>query len=146
MTKDRAPVLARVVEAKVVLTPIGMILESTMLELPIHHPYARVIEHITMPDHAHTLIEIEKHVIDQNPSYHRFQHVPAGSVMTMVGGVKAATTREARIKRLWSSSDALWQPSFYESIVSSDDIEKVRKYIRNNPQRLIDKMRRQERQ
>ena len=65
----------------------------------------------------------------------RFGEHDAGSVSSIVGTYKAATTRQARRLGLWAEGP-LWQGRFHDRVVRSDaEADHVRQYIVENPAR-----------
>ena len=68
----------------------------------------------------------------------RFGEHDAGSVSSIVGAFKAATTRQARRLGLWAGG-SLWQGRFHDRVVRSDaEADRIRRYITENPARWAD--------
>jgi putative transposase len=103
------------------LSAIGVIVDEEWKRLPESFPTIRIDEHVVMPNHLHAIIVT-------GPSTDK--PVTLG---TIIRRFKSGTT--TRIKRELSDPEAApWQRGYHEHVVgSSDDLERVRRYIRANP-------------
>jgi len=130
-TKDKIHFFGEVIDGKVVLSGIGKAAESFWNDIPVHFPFVRLDEYIIMPNHVHGIIVIDRDVGKcHGMSPNKFSSPVAGSLSTIINHFKGA------VKRWTNKQDVgfYWQTRFYEHIVRSEDsLNKIRKYIRNNP-------------
>ena len=132
-TYERRCVFGRVRGRSVLLSEAGQIVEEEWLRTAERRPYVVLDSHVIMPNHVHGLIVIQEHAraagltTSSGPKRH--------SLSSVVGGFKAAASR--RIALLTDQDrHALWQRSYYERVVRSDDeLRSIREYIANNPVR-----------
>ena len=103
--------------------------------LPGKYQGIELDEFVIMPDHVHFIIKIEGNV--EKPA-------TLGSV---IGSYKSLTTnawlnyiKEAKLER----SGIIWHRSFYDEIIfDADELESIREYIRNNPEKLKERQSKQ---
>ena len=137
-TYNRACILGEVVEHEVILTPLGMMVESAWQDVPNHYQHVRIDQSIVMPNHIHGIVRIE--LSDRGPARdpgrsptHRNGTAPE-SLAAIVGSFKARVTRQSRRAMMLSAEARLWQRGFYDHAIRSDRaLERIREYIVNNP-------------
>jgi REP element-mobilizing transposase RayT len=93
-------------------TDIGLIVAQYWTEIPAHFPFVELDEFIIMPDHLHGILLFnkgEQSIWQPNKA-----------------GVKTyATSNEIEFQ---------WQPRYYDRVIrNSNDLERIRKYISDNP-------------
>jgi REP element-mobilizing transposase RayT len=113
-------------------------------DLPNHHPGVALDAFVVMPNHVHFVFFLERDSVEQRSRaqqaapLRRRRHaigVDPGALGAIVRSFKARVTRDLRAGG-WSSDNAVWQRNYYEHIVRNDgDLERVRKYIADNPAR-----------
>jgi putative transposase len=150
VTQDRAvlfddPVLRRVVDA-------------FWQRIPQHRPDVALDAWVVMPNHLHGILlvgtsDVDVTRVDREPVSTDVASMtqpsargaaslppavptrgaPAGSLATIVGNLKAVTTR--RINAIRKTPGArVWQRNYYERVVRNErDLEAIRAYIQNNP-------------
>lgn len=125
VTDRRLRSLARVHEEGVELLGCGLVVRRHLELLPGWRPQVEVVDHVVMPDHVHLLLRF-------------LDHVPAG-LGGVVNCLKGGITRE--INRLCGTPAApFWQQNYWERVVRSDaELEKYRRYFRENPARWFAK-------
>ena len=107
---------------------LHQIIEAHWYALPQRFPSVTLNEFVIMPDHIHFIICLDGM---------RKDAPPLGSI---VGAYKSLTTtqwlKHVRMQSL-SWEGTLWQRNYYEEIIfdSSAELEHIRQYIRDNPQR-----------
>lgn len=107
----------------VVLSPIGIIVENTLLEIPYHYVGVSVDHYVIMPDHLHVLLRLQSE--DGRP-------MAAPTVQQIVNQFKGTVTK--RIGK------AVWQKGFHDHIVRDDyDYQTRWQYIDENPRRWLEK-------
>ncbi|MFZ2154065.1 MAG: transposase [Candidatus Moraniibacteriota bacterium] len=122
-TKNREEFFGEIKNGEMALNEIGKIVKEEWLQTSIIHPNILLDEWIIMPNHIHGIIEI-KNV--ETPRW----GVSLGSIINQI---KSICT-----KKIWKSgySDFAWQSRFYDHIIRNDEsLNKIREYIRINPQK-----------
>src|SRR5258706_14278494 len=105
----------------------GQIATDCWLGLPEHYPNVELDDFIVMPNHLHGIIVI---IGDQLV---RARHA-SPLLGRLVGSFKSAAAR--RINQCSDSDDSpVWQRNYYEHVIRSEQaLNRIREYIRNNPQ------------
>lgn len=134
--------------AKIQLSDIGQIADKYWNEIPVHFPHVNLDAFQIMPDHIHGIIQITTlHTPDSGVSIlsgmpgqgdtTAVAETPDSGVSTrpaigiMINLFKRACTIETRNAKLKFA----WQPRFHDHIIRDDDeLQRIRDYIRNNPQ------------
>jgi REP element-mobilizing transposase RayT len=127
-TQDRDQLFGCVANGAVELTKIGGIVAEEWGRTPAVRPNVELDAFIVMPDHLHGIIVIVERD-DQAPvTAAATLRSPAHTIGATVRGLKAAVVRRA--------GAPIWQRNYYEHIIRSDaDLERIRRYIVENPQR-----------
>jgi putative transposase len=121
----RQRLFSRIVENRVSLTSVGRIVEEEWLRIPVMRPRAWLDVFVIMPDHFHGIVGLDR--LDGNVSR------PGGSLASVIGGFKAASTGRYR-HLIRDPNGRLWQRGFYEHWVrGSDQLLRIRRYILDNP-------------
>jgi putative transposase len=116
---------------KVVLTPVGEVVQRCWEEIPTHFGHVALDEFVAMPDHVHGILVLRERPDRVPHARHAYQHTIPGSVGSVVRGYKAAVTRWCRSNGYQSFR---WQRDFYEQVVRDQDaLMAIRGYIRRNP-------------
>jgi REP element-mobilizing transposase RayT len=151
---------------KMILSELGMIAEKFWREIPDHFPNIKLDEFIIMPDHIHGIIIIKTHKLgvltaklgvstnsefQSNPPVQasklgastnsEFQSNPP--VQTPKLGVSTIINQYKRICTITIKTrgfDFAWQSRFHDHIIrTNSELNRIRKYIRENPEKLIRK-------
>lgn len=134
-TLRRRCLFGRVVNGSVRLSTAGKIVEEEWLLTATRRPYIALDAHVIMPNHVHGLIVI------QEPSRSKARcnrGAPPHSLSSVIGNFKAAASRRIAMAA-GDKRFALWQRSYYESIVrNTHELYVIRQYITNNPARWRD--------
>ncbi|MEO0837940.1 MAG: transposase [Cyanobacteria bacterium J06643_5] len=132
-----------VVSGQVQLTPIGEIAQQYFIDIPKYSKYTCIDAYVIMPNHVHGIVVINKptDIAISHPKQTKADIMgnefmsqispKSGSLSAIIRSYKSAVTR-------WCGRngypDFKWQERFYESIIRVDDsIDRIRKYIDNNP-------------
>jgi len=147
-TKNKISYFGEVVNGKMILSELGQIAEKFWLEIPGHFPNIDLDEFIIMPDHIHGIIIIKAPNLgfQSNPSV----QTPKLGVSTAKLGVSTAklgvSTIINQFKRICTITiktrgfDFAWQPLYYDHIIRTRiELYRIRKYICENPEKLIHK-------
>ena len=117
------------VPAQMQFSPIGQIVYNEIQEIENHYTNVKVLKFVVMPNHVHIILQIQLPV----SSYGTDKSVPY-SISSVVGQMKAASSRKSRHQRLLSENQQLWQKSFHDHIIRGEsDYLKIWKYIDENP-------------
>lgn len=109
------------------LNHLGKIIHQVWETTPKHHPVALDIFQI-MPNHIHSIIRL----MGQSPRSGGSR--PAPTLGTIIGLFKSECTKQIR-RTSNSPAMIIWQRNYYESIIKTEtDLQKIRKYIKINPQ------------
>jgi len=114
-----------------VLSPFGDIARECWMSIPKHFPHVRLDAFVVMPDHVHGIVFLG----DFCPRTHAIGRISPGSLGVVVRSFKSAVAsrinalRGARVGRIW-------QRNYFDQIIPDrDDLNRVRRYIRDNPAR-----------
>ncbi|MFZ4622478.1 MAG: transposase [Bacteroidota bacterium] len=127
----RKEIFSKIHEGKVVLTEIGDIIDRSWKYIPTSSPFASLDEFVIMPDHVHGIILID------NPNESDVADIKfemrKRTLSVVVRTFKAAATANAR--KIHPAID-LWQPRFFDRIIRNhEELQRIRKYILDNPLR-----------
>ena len=116
----------------VVLSPLGALVAGEIEALPGRRERTGVMESIVMPNHVHMVVWL---------SHERaYGELVAGSLEdnslgSMIGGFKAGVTRASRRQGLMASNQRVWQRSFHEAILRTEQsITDACRYVQRNPE------------
>ncbi len=123
------------------LTDVGKVVESVISTIHAHSSAVSVVESVIMPDHVHLLLKFDDYVVDERSKVERgdsyFSKISpyARSLGVVVRQFKAAVTGILHKQNLFNFK---WQGNYYDHIVrNSDELHRIRKYIKENPQKLL---------
>ena len=98
-------------------------------EIPHHFPFAEPDAFVVMPDHIHGILFFHRSAdySEHHPAVFGPQSDNLASVIRgFKVGVKSWATR--------SGIPFTWQPGYFDRVIRNDiELEKIRQYIRNNP-------------
>ncbi len=142
-TKDRQEFFGRVENGEMVLSDMGKIIQDELLQTPKIRPNVKLDEWVIMPNHIHVIIEIcNARVPVETPrrgvstnGNKRGGYNPKwkpNSIGSIINQLKSICTK--RILKLENVTFA-WQSRFYDHIIRNEiSLDKIREYIRTNPQ------------
>ena len=123
---------------------------NAWLAIPNHVDRAILDEWVLMPDHLHGLLALtddpgkslpqgplDPHWVSQpdQSTQPTLTNAPAGSIGSIIRSYKAAVRRRINRRRQISHGQ-IWQRGYFERIVrDAEELERIRAYIRNNPER-----------
>ncbi len=139
---ERRPLFGEVVNGNMVLNAAGQVVADSWGWLSKQYEHVELNEFVTMPNHAHAIIEIVgvQFIAPQSSASHQgASHQGAINRAPTVGMlVRAFKARCARaINELWQTSGTpVWQRNYYEHIIRNEAAYlKIAEYIQTNPQR-----------
>lgn len=129
--QNRMPLFGDVQDGEMHLNEPGEVVAALWDELPESFRGVSIADHIVMPNHIHALIGIGVRVSDPDDRASLtdvIQWYKSKSTTLYIQGVKAHG---------WPRFEGrLWQQRFHDHVVRNDrDLERIREYIRTNPQR-----------
>ena len=113
---------------------IGLMASECINEIERHHPEAKVLNAVVMPNHVHLLLHVEWHpsdnscdIVPNNPMAEVANR--KGRCSTIVSLFKGSVTRKAHQNGI----PFAWQRGFYDYVVrSQDELAQIYDYISNN--------------
>jgi len=109
----------------------GEIARECWTSIPKHFTYVRIDAFVVMPDHVHGILILR----DRYPRTHAIGRISPGSLGAVVRSFKSAVA--SRINSLRGARiGGIWQRNYFDEIICSrDDLDRVRRYIRDNAAR-----------
>lgn len=148
-TENREFLFGDVIHGKMVLNNVGNMIEKWWNKIPERFNITKLDEFQIMPNHVHMIIHIvgagfmpahNNPTRDCIPAHgKRATTRVAPTIGDIVGAFKSLTTHEYIMgvkNNGWKPFDKrLWQRNYYEHIIRTEnDLNKIREYIRINPQ------------
>jgi REP element-mobilizing transposase RayT len=134
-TRDKKCFFGDVEDGKVRLTSIGKVADGYWQEIPMHFPSVKLDEYVVMPNHVHGIIIITNDNVETQ-HFASLQSKPnkfgsqSNNLASIIRGYKIGVKKWSTINGIYFA----WQPRFYEHIIRNEEsLEKIRKYILNNP-------------
>jgi REP element-mobilizing transposase RayT len=132
VTHLRRMTLGRVSADTVKHSPLGALVAREIDALSMRRERTGVMESIVMPNHVHMVVWL---------AYEReYDELVVGSLEdnslgSMIGGFKAGVTRAARRQGLVATKQPVWQRSFHEAILRTEQsIIDASRYVERNPE------------
>lgn len=160
-SKDKQHIFGNIRNSNMILSEIGKIVESCILDISNHHTNVELWNHVIMPNHIHMVINLATpppvgtryiasaqamHNAGQNMGCLRasrhgepcedFHH--NSSLAVVVGTFKAAVTRLMRTRCIASlrrqhQIQTVWQPRYHEHIIRNQRaFENIMNYVDTN--------------
>ena len=125
-TKDKKCILGKIVGASIarppvaILSPIGKIVESVILEIPVRYPAISVERYAIIPNHIHLLLQINT---DESG-----RAMLAPTISRVIQQMKGVITKKI--------GQSIWQKLYHDHVIRGEaDYLKIWQYIDNNPAR-----------
>ncbi len=121
----------RVRTADMILSRFGEIARQCWTSIPNHFPHVRIDAFVVMPDHVHGILLLGA----RYPRTCAIGRISPGSLDAVVRSFKSAVA--SRINALRGAGvGGIWQRNYFDQVVRNlDDLNRVRRYIRENPAR-----------
>ncbi len=144
-----------IVDGRMILNEYGQIVKNVWQTLPDHHPVI-LDKFQTMPNHVHFVIQLTRpaETGGSRPETGGSRPAPTVTLGNIVGLFKSECTKQIHRTTVGATRGSpvttVWQRNYYENIIrTQDDLDKIRKYIidnprmwerdRNNPQFIINR-------
>jgi putative transposase len=121
----------RVRSGEMILSRFGDIARECWTHIPDHFLHVRTDAFVVMPDHVHGILLLRDH----ERRISAVGCIRAGSLGAIVRSFKSVVA--ARVKQLRGGGvGAIWQRNYFDRIIrTAADLDRVRRYIMNNPAR-----------
>ncbi len=149
--KNRTKIFGYIVGGKMILNAAGIAAQLCWQEIPLHYPFVSLDVFVIMPDHIHGIILIKESDLrwgkdtdvvendyspvreNDNLFHNKRPRGTSKTIGSVVRGYKIGVTKWFRKHTLVES---VWQRDYYENIIRNyDDLNRIRRYIINNPQK-----------
>jgi len=112
------------------LNEIGEYVRDEWLKTEVLRLNVKMHEFVIMPNHIHAIIEIKG-----IPETSAMKIEPGkNSIGATIRGFKGATMKG--INQIWGTRGvSVWHRNYYERIVRQNELERIRRYILNNPKK-----------
>jgi REP element-mobilizing transposase RayT len=131
-TEGRMEYFGQIINGQMNKSEIGITAEKLWRQIPISYGFVSLDESIIMPNHLHGIVIINPHENNGVPWHAAtgLQPLVKDSLQSIINHYKGAVKKECNR----SSLDFLWQSKFYDHVIRKDEsLDKIRKYIQNNP-------------
>ena len=134
-THGRACLFGEVHDGHVHLSLPGDIVRATWHDLPRHLPDVEVDALVVIPNHVHGILALHGRGTACRAPSEAFGRPVPGSIPTIVRSFKSSATREVNRLR-GTPGAAVWQRGYFEHIIrTTDDLDRLRRYVESNPLR-----------
>jgi len=125
-------VFGDVKNGKMILNVYGEIVKKCWINIPRHFKHVQLDEFVVMPNHIHGIINMQRDVGNADLRSLRTNDRTKMKLPKIIHGFKSSVTRIVR--QTHNDYTFAWQRSFYDHIIRNDaDLQRIRKYIKNNP-------------
>lgn len=137
-TWRRGCLFGEIIDGKMELNGFGECVKDEWHRSAVMRPQVSLNAFVVMPNHVHGIVclyEKEKGKARLALTTARFGHPVAGSLPSIVGAFKSASTK--RINEIRGTLGALlWQRNYFEHVIRNEqELNSVREYIASNPAR-----------
>jgi hypothetical protein len=136
-SEAREPSFGRAVDGRVVLSPLGCIVDKCVRNISLHATNVVVDTYTVHPDHLHAVLVFGRWTRDKPPRgadggpLPAFGKVPSGSLPAVVRSFKGAVTRRAATRGL---ADAPWERGYDDSVLPDlSAFIRARAYVMRHP-------------
>lgn len=124
-TKNREECFGEIKNGIMRLNELGCVVAQCLQNIPLHFPHVKLDEWIVTPNHVHGVI------INNNWQPNKFGP-QSKNLASIIRGFKIGVKKHATINNI----NFTWQARFYDHIIRNDkSLNKIRKYIQNNPEK-----------
>ena len=140
--KDMVHYFGRIVDGKMLLTPVGKAADDLIAAMPQRYERVEVIAHVVMPNHVHLMLRIHAKmccddgattpVATDTPAKNEHMQTIAtnvGELSKVINHYKGNVTKYAKANGI----PFAWQSGFYDEIVRDDAAyNAIKRYIETN--------------
>jgi putative transposase len=127
-THNLEHLFGRIEKGEMRLNKIGEYVRSEWLKTEELRPNVKMREFVIMPNHIHAIIELKELPEASAPEIDPRKN----SIGAIIRGFKGATMK--RINQIWGTQGkAVWHRNYYERVVRMDELDRIQRYIKENP-------------
>lgn len=133
--KDMRCVFGDIVNDKMQFSSLGYVVAESMQKIDSIHDFVVLDEWIVMPNHVHVILFINNSLVARRwcVCTRQFGELPKKSIFALVNHFKGVVKKWANKN---GCENFVWQKKYYDRILRNErELDRVRTYIRNNPQR-----------
>lgn len=153
-TKNKIRYFGKIENRKMILSELGIIAEKFWREIPDHFPNIKLDEFIIMPNHIHGILIINRDSpvieapklgasIENIENIGNIENIESRNPFWKSNSIGSIINQFKRICTITIKTrgfDFAWQPRYYDHIIRTRiELYRIRKYIRENPEKLIRK-------
>ena len=129
-THNLEHLFGRIEKGEMRLNELGEYVRGEWLKTEGLRPNVKMGEFVIMPNHIHAIIELE-----ELPEACALEIDPGkNSIGATIRGFKGATMK--RINQIWGTrAKAVWHRNYYERVVRTEELERIQRYIKENPRK-----------
>ena len=134
VSHKRKNIFGEIIDRELNLNRLGLIVEKTWQEIPMHFPYIVVDSYVVMPNHFHGIVIINKVGAQHaEPLRHAELQIKTQPLGVIVRSFKSAVTKRVHDLGLFVG-EKIWQRNYYEHIIRDEhDHQQIADYILSNP-------------
>lgn len=142
-TANREWSFGEISQGKMNLSPIGLLAQQFLQEIPEHFPFVELEAFVVMPNHVHGIITINKQENDgimednnnKTAGEQRFRNPEKHSLSSIIGSYKSIVTKHARK----INPNFGWQSRFHDHIIRDHaEFVRINYYIETNVENWAD--------
>jgi len=142
--RDKACVFGEVMNGEMRLNEYGLIAERQWYWLEEQYPYVVLHEFVIMPNHVHSIIEIDRHTVgtgrdlsaQRQDDETNAVEAPLQKVKSLSELLGVYKTTSSKLIRAAGLTEFAWQRSFHDHIIRTErSYRHIKDYISSNPER-----------
>ncbi len=132
--RERLPLLGTISDGEVRLTAAGTMVQEVWEAMPEHYPGVGTDAFVVMPNHIHGIVSLHSEEPDGTRA-----PLSLPDVLNRFKSFSTARYRTGVRDGGWPRfAGMLWQQSYFERVIRDDaELDQVRRYIVENPQRWV---------
>ncbi len=135
----RKPLFGEIQNGKMILSKAGIIAVHQWRKIPKYMPNVEIDQFVIMPDHMHGIIIFTNHIVHAGAVHEPPLHEPHPQprrimgLPRIIGHYKMISSKHINLLRN-TPGIPVWQRNYFECIIKSEkSINRIRRYIVNNP-------------
>jgi len=130
-TKHKDPFLGKIKDGAMHLSIAGNIVAEEWERTGSLRESVEIDEYVIIPNHLHGIIILHHVVETSRRGVLNKRHQKSATLGTIINQIKSVCTRKIRVSGF---ENFAWQSRFYDHIIRDEtDLDRIRKYIRQNP-------------
>ncbi len=147
-TINREKIFGHIHDGMMILNTFGKCVEQCWRALPEHFPFIKIDAFVIMPNHVHGIIHLRTNIPipgcvgathalplrTRSMMPRQPRKPPPQSLCSVIGSFKSAASKHINVLRN-TPGGSVWQRNYHDRIIRDiHALEKIRRYIGNNPQ------------